>query len=123
MLTIAEKSAKNVNLAIWPNPLKLGNLQTPQGKKTTGYFIPRGKTKSTKTTSQVEKKPSTLSTLCIQSSLTLDSSKKIFLQAIQKVSTFVALQVEMCLKWPVLPGKLSNVLSFPVCVISLFVAG
>jgi hypothetical protein len=34
--TINEKSAKNVNLAIWLNPLKLGNLQTPQGKKTLG---------------------------------------------------------------------------------------
>jgi hypothetical protein len=57
MLTIDEKSAKTENLAIWPNPLKLGNLQTPQGKKrpwgkkTTGYFIPQGKTKSTKTIS------------------------------------------------------------------------
>jgi hypothetical protein len=55
MLTINEKSAKNENLTIWLNPLKLGNLQTPQGKKTlgkkTGYFIPQGKTKSTKTTS------------------------------------------------------------------------
>jgi hypothetical protein len=56
MLTIDEKSAKNVNLAIWLNPLKLGNLQTPQGKKTlgkktTGYSIPQGKTKSTKTIS------------------------------------------------------------------------
>jgi hypothetical protein len=37
MLTIKGKSAKNVNLTIWPNPLKLGNLQTPQGKKTLGY--------------------------------------------------------------------------------------
>jgi hypothetical protein len=36
MLTIDEKSAKNENLAIWLNPLKLGNLQTPQGKKTLG---------------------------------------------------------------------------------------
>jgi hypothetical protein len=36
MLTIDEKSPKNENLAIWPNPLKLGNLQTPQGKKTLG---------------------------------------------------------------------------------------
>jgi hypothetical protein len=36
MLTIDEKSAKNVNLAIWLNPLKLGHLQTPQGKKTLG---------------------------------------------------------------------------------------
>jgi hypothetical protein len=26
-------------------------LQTPQGKKTTGYSIPQGKTKSTETTS------------------------------------------------------------------------
>jgi hypothetical protein len=59
ILTIGEKSAKNENLAIWPNPLKLGNLQTPQGKrpwgkKSTGYFIPQGKTKSTKTISTVE---------------------------------------------------------------------
>ena len=36
MLTIEEKSAKNENLAFWLNPLKLGNLQTPQGKKTLG---------------------------------------------------------------------------------------
>jgi hypothetical protein len=36
VLTIDEKSAKNENLAIWPNPLKLGNLQTPLGKKTLG---------------------------------------------------------------------------------------
>jgi hypothetical protein len=36
MLTINEKSAKNENHAIWPNPLKLGNLQTPLGKKTLG---------------------------------------------------------------------------------------
>jgi hypothetical protein len=36
MLTIGEKSAKNENVAIWLNPLKLGNLQTPQGKKTLG---------------------------------------------------------------------------------------
>ncbi len=31
-----EKSGNNENLAIWLNPLKLGNLQTPQGKKTLG---------------------------------------------------------------------------------------
>jgi hypothetical protein len=36
MLTIDEKSAKNKNLAIWLNPLKLGDLQTPQDKKTLG---------------------------------------------------------------------------------------
>jgi hypothetical protein len=36
MLTIDEKSAKTGNLTIWLNPLKLGNLQTPQGKKTMG---------------------------------------------------------------------------------------
>jgi hypothetical protein len=36
ILTIDEKSEKNENLAIWLNPLKLGNLQTPQGKKTLG---------------------------------------------------------------------------------------
>jgi hypothetical protein len=36
MLTITEKSVKNEHLTIWPNPLKLGNLQTPQGKKTLG---------------------------------------------------------------------------------------
>jgi hypothetical protein len=56
MLTIDEKSPKNENLAIWLNPLKLGNLQhhrvkRPWGKKTTGYSIPQGKTKSTKTIS------------------------------------------------------------------------
>jgi hypothetical protein len=31
-----EKSAKNENLAIWQKTLKLGHLQTPQGKKTLG---------------------------------------------------------------------------------------
>ncbi len=31
-----KKSVKNGNLVIWLNPLKLGNLQTPQGKKTLG---------------------------------------------------------------------------------------
>jgi hypothetical protein len=36
LLTIDEKSAKNEDLAIWLNPLKLGNLQTPQGKNTMG---------------------------------------------------------------------------------------
>ena len=36
MLTIDEKSAKNETLAICLNPLKLGKLQTPQGKKTLG---------------------------------------------------------------------------------------
>jgi hypothetical protein len=36
MLTTDEKSAKTGYLAIWLNPLKLGNLQTPQGKKTMG---------------------------------------------------------------------------------------
>jgi hypothetical protein len=36
MLTIEEKSVKNEILAIWLKPLKLGNLQTPQGKKTLG---------------------------------------------------------------------------------------
>jgi hypothetical protein len=41
-LTIDEKSAKKENLAIWPNTLKLGNLQTPQGKKTLGVKRPQG---------------------------------------------------------------------------------
>ncbi len=51
MLTIDEKSGKTENLAIWLTSLKLRKLQTPQGKKTTGYSRPQGKTKSTKTTS------------------------------------------------------------------------
>ena len=54
MSQFEKKSVNNVNLAIWLNSLKLGHLQTPQGKrpwgkKTTGYSIPQGKTKSTKT--------------------------------------------------------------------------
>ncbi len=56
MSQFEKKSVNNGNLAIWLNSLKLGHLQTnrvkrPWGKKTTGYSIPQGKTKSTKTTS------------------------------------------------------------------------
>jgi hypothetical protein len=51
MSQFEKKSENNGNFAIWLNSLKLGHLQTPQGKKTTGYSIPQGKTKSTKTTS------------------------------------------------------------------------
>ena len=56
MSQFEKKSVNNGNLAIWLNSLKLGHLQIPQGKrpwgkKTTGYSIPQGKTKSTKTTS------------------------------------------------------------------------
>ncbi len=51
MSQFEKKSVNNGNLAIWLNSLKLGHLQTPQGKKTTGYSIPQEKTKSTKTTS------------------------------------------------------------------------
>jgi hypothetical protein len=31
-----KKSMNNENLAIWLNPLKIGKMQTPQGKKTSG---------------------------------------------------------------------------------------
>jgi hypothetical protein len=36
MSQFEKKSVKNENLTIWLNPLKLGHLQTPQGKKTLG---------------------------------------------------------------------------------------
>ena len=36
MSQFEKKSVNNVNLAIWLNSLKLGHLQTPQGKKTLG---------------------------------------------------------------------------------------
>jgi hypothetical protein len=36
MSRFEKKSVNNGNLAIWLNSLKLGHLQTPQGKKTLG---------------------------------------------------------------------------------------
>ncbi len=36
MSQFEKKSVNNGNLAIWLNSLKLGHLQTPQGKKTLG---------------------------------------------------------------------------------------
>ncbi len=56
MSQFEKKSAKNENLTIWLNSLKLAickhhRVKRPWGKKTTGYSTPQGKTKSTKTTS------------------------------------------------------------------------
>jgi hypothetical protein len=55
--TNSKKSAKKWNLAIWLNPLKIGKMQTPQGKKTgkktLGSSRPGGNKKSTKNTCPV----------------------------------------------------------------------
>jgi hypothetical protein len=38
---ITKKSAKKGNLVVWRNPLKIGKMQTPQGKKTSWEKDPR----------------------------------------------------------------------------------
>ncbi len=42
MSQFEKKSVNNGNLAIWLNSLKLGHLQTPQGKKDPGVKRPQG---------------------------------------------------------------------------------